>query len=157
VGCQNPTCDLPSPLRAAPALKRCYFSDYRFSEDLDFTLREPLTFEDIRARLERIYAVVQEASGITFTFAREDRQPHVNSHTFYLHYTGPLPAGNDVKVDITINERMVFPLQQRPTGYEGDRREIGTVNIVPLWNYIDKATKTHAGVGEDYLCVPAGT
>ena len=33
-------------------MKRCYFSEYRFSEDLDFTLREPLGFEDIRARLE---------------------------------------------------------------------------------------------------------
>jgi len=54
------------------ALKRCYFSQYRFSEDLDFTLREPLGFEDIRARLERIYAVVQENFGITFTFERED-------------------------------------------------------------------------------------
>ena len=106
--------------KGGTALKRCYFSDYRFSEDLDFTLREPLTFEEIRARLERIYAAVQQASGIIFTFAREDRQPHVNSHTFYLHYTGPLPAGNDVKVDITINERLAFPLQQRPIlrGYD---------------------------------------
>ena len=26
------------------------------------------------------------------------------SHTFYLRYQGPLPAANDVKVDITINE-----------------------------------------------------
>jgi predicted nucleotidyltransferase component of viral defense system len=106
--------------KGGTALKRCYFSDYRFSEDLDFTLREPLTFEDIRARLERIYAVVQENSGITFTFAREDRQSHVNSHTGYLHYSGPLPAGNDVKVDITINERLVFPLHQRPIlrGYD---------------------------------------
>jgi predicted nucleotidyltransferase component of viral defense system len=101
-------------------LKRCYFSDYRFSEDLDFTLREPLTFEDIRARLERIYAVVQANSGITFTFGREDRQPHVNSHTFYLHYVGPLPAGNDVKVDITIDEHLAFPLRERPIlrGYD---------------------------------------
>jgi len=30
--------------KGGTALKRCYFSDYRFSEDLDFTLREPLTF-----------------------------------------------------------------------------------------------------------------
>jgi predicted nucleotidyltransferase component of viral defense system len=101
-------------------LKRCDFSDYRFSEDLDFTLRQPLAFEDIRAGLERIYAAVQQASGITFTFAPEDRQPHVNSHTSYLHYTGALPAGNDVKVDITIDERLIFPLRERPIlrGYD---------------------------------------
>jgi predicted nucleotidyltransferase component of viral defense system len=32
-------------LKGGTALKRCYFADYRFSEDLDFTLREALPFE----------------------------------------------------------------------------------------------------------------
>jgi predicted nucleotidyltransferase component of viral defense system len=100
--------------KGGTALKRCYFSDYRFSEDLDFTLREPLAFEEIRARLEPLYAFVYENSGITFEFDREDRQTHINSYTFYLRYIGPLPAGNDVKVDITINERLTFPLRARP-------------------------------------------
>ena len=51
---------------------------------------------------------------------REDRQEHANSYTFYLGYTGPLPVSNDVKVDITVRERLVFPLQQRPLlrGYD---------------------------------------
>ena len=106
--------------KGGTALKRCYFSDYRFSEDLDFTLREPLTFEDIRTRLERVYAIVQENSGIAFVFDRRDRQIHVNSYTFYLRYAGPLPTGNNAKVDLTINERLTFPLCERPVlrGYE---------------------------------------
>ena len=54
------------------ALKRSYFPDYRFSEDLDFTLREVLLFDDIRARLEHIYAMVLEQSGIAFAFDRQD-------------------------------------------------------------------------------------
>jgi hypothetical protein len=95
--------------KGGTALKRCYFADYRFSEDLDFTLREPLPFEEIRGRLERVYAAVQEQSGITFAFDREDRQAHANSYTFYLRYTGPLPTASDVKVDITINELVVLP------------------------------------------------
>jgi predicted nucleotidyltransferase component of viral defense system len=106
--------------KGGTALKRCYFGDYRFSEDLDFTLREPVAFEEIRARLERAYAVVQEQSGIAFNFERADPRAHVNSHTFYLRYTGPLPRSSDVKVDITINELLVFPLAERPIlrGYE---------------------------------------
>ncbi len=47
-------------------------------------------------------------------FDREDRHSHQNCHTFYLRYQGPLPATNDVKVDITINEMLCFPLQDRP-------------------------------------------
>lgn len=106
--------------KGGTALKRCYFGDYRFSGDLDFTLREPVPFEEIRARLERVYAAVQEQSGITFAFDREDPRSHVNSHTFYLRYTGPLPRGSDVKVDITINELLAFPLEERLIlrGYE---------------------------------------
>ncbi len=100
--------------KGGTALKRCYFAGYRFSEDLDFTLREPLPLEEIRARFERVYALVQEQSGIVFTFDRQDPRVRVNTHTFYLRYIGPLPGNNDVKIDITINEALSFPLEERP-------------------------------------------
>jgi predicted nucleotidyltransferase component of viral defense system len=100
--------------KGGTALKRCYFADYRFSEDLDFTLREALPFEEIRARLEPVYAMVQEQSGIVFTFDRQDPSLRANTYTFYLRYTGPLPGNNDVKVDVTINEVLFFPLDDRP-------------------------------------------
>jgi predicted nucleotidyltransferase component of viral defense system len=51
-----------------------------------------------------------------------DRHSHENSHTLYLAYEGPLPAarGKTVKTDITIRERIVLPLEDRPIlrGYE---------------------------------------
>ena len=99
--------------KGGTALKRCYFPDYRFSEDLDFTLRQPLPFDELRARLEPIYATVQQQSGIVFAFDRQDAV-RANTYTFYLRYTGPLPRANDVKVDVTINEVLSFPLEDRP-------------------------------------------
>ena len=36
--------------KGGTALKRCYFGDYRFSEDLDFTLLEALPLEEILRR-----------------------------------------------------------------------------------------------------------
>ena len=106
--------------KGGTALKRCYFEDYRFSEDLDFTLTEPITFEELIKRLESIYSAVYDASGIVFKFDREDRQSHENSYTFYLKYEGPLPTGNDVKVDVTVREKLAFPLLELPVlrGYE---------------------------------------
>jgi len=106
--------------KGGTALKRCYFSDYRFSEDLDFTLTAPVTFDELRAQLEPVYAAVRQASGIVFGFNREDRQKHENSYSFYLRYEGPLPRGSDVKVDITLREKLVYPLQSRAIlrGYE---------------------------------------
>src|SRR6266508_6291443 len=46
--------------KGGTALKKCYFPDYRFSEDLDFTLVEEVPFETIRkistGRLKRVIA-----------------------------------------------------------------------------------------------------
>lgn len=103
--------------KGGTALKTCYFGDYRFSEDLDFTLLKETPFETIRQELDPLFAEAQRAAGILLRFAREDRRPHANSFTFYLGYEGPLPAtaaGKEVKVDITIRERLVFPLVDRP-------------------------------------------
>jgi predicted nucleotidyltransferase component of viral defense system len=108
--------------KGGTALKRCYFGDYRFSEDLDFTMAKPQELDAILADLETIYAEVQRASGIVFRFARADRQRHHNSHTFYVSYEGPLPAASpkQMKVDITIREELVRPVEDRPVlrGYE---------------------------------------
>jgi len=100
--------------KGGTALKRCHFGDYRFSEDLDFTLARPAEFAEIREGLEEVFERVAQASGIRFAFEREDRQSHVNSYTFYLNYQGPLPNPNSVKVDITISEVLLFPVEQRP-------------------------------------------
>jgi len=102
--------------KGGTALKRGYFGDYRFSEDLDFTLAEPMELDGILAGLQGIYGDVERASGIRFQYARSDRKSHRNSHTFYLGYEGPLPAvsAKEVKVDITIREQLVCAAEDRP-------------------------------------------
>jgi predicted nucleotidyltransferase component of viral defense system len=102
--------------KGGTAIKRCYFGDYRFSEDLDFTLAAETGFDTIRRELDAVFSEVARATGAVFRFAREDRRTHENSYTFYLGYEGPLPApagGREVKVDITIRELLVFPLEDR--------------------------------------------
>jgi uncharacterized protein len=101
--------------KGGTALKHCYFGNYRFSEDLDFTLTEASDLDAIIAGLEEVYDKVRSASGVIFRHARADHRPHQNSHTFYLAYEGPLPASSakTVKVDITIRERLVCRPEQR--------------------------------------------
>jgi uncharacterized protein len=108
--------------KGGTALKRCYFADYRFSEDLDFSLAGEISFKSILAGLEDVYAKVKKSSGIAFDFLPKDRTSHLNSHSFYLSYEGPLPVASpkEVKVDITIKERFVFPIEERAVlqGYD---------------------------------------
>jgi uncharacterized protein len=99
--------------KGGTALRRCYFDNYRFSEDLDFTLLQPIGLEEILEYLETLYEEIRNASGIEFAFDRLDRHGHANSHTFYLRYTGPLPGQNSVKVDITIAEHITQPCEER--------------------------------------------
>ena len=101
--------------KGGTALKRCHFADYRFSEDLDFTLLEPLDLTSILAALEPIFRDVADASAVELRFAGPDRHSHENSYTFMLGYEGPLPAQDSrVKVDITRRERLTSPLEMRP-------------------------------------------
>lgn len=102
--------------KGGTAIKKCHIADYRFSEDLDFTLREEISFETIQGHLDEAFRRTEEASGVKIRFSRYDRHSHENSHTFYLAYEGPLPsaAGKEVKVDITIRERIVFPVAILP-------------------------------------------
>ena len=103
--------------KGGTALRRCYFPDYRFSEDLDFTLIVPTLFLEIRLLLKQIFVEVRRTSGVGFGYSREDPHFHTNSHTFYLSYQGPLPptrAPKEVKVDVTVRECVVFDLEDRP-------------------------------------------
>ena len=98
--------------KGGTALRRCYFSDYRFSEDLDFTLLQPLSFEKLMKEFDKVYQEVKQASHINFYFSRPDSTTHQNSYTFYLSYEGPLPVtstAKEIKIDITIKEKVFYP------------------------------------------------
>lgn len=97
--------------KGGTALRRCYFENYRFSEDMDFTLLKPMSFDQIKEELERVYNETKSASNIKFQFLREDLNTHQNCYTFYLTYEGPLPATSnlkEIKVDMTISEKVYF-------------------------------------------------
>lgn len=128
--------------KGGTALKRCYFGDYRFSEDLGFTLLQPMPFEDILKNLESVYTAVRDASAIEFAFDREDRHSHANSHTFYLRYVGPLPAGGSAKVDITIRENLEFPLEVRPVlrAYE-EFSDLPEGRVIQAYSLAETATE----------------
>jgi predicted nucleotidyltransferase component of viral defense system len=113
------TTELASRLafKGGTALKRCYFGDYRFSEDLDFTVIEPVSEEEIRRGVDAACERAAALSAIVFAFDREDRHSHLNSFTFFMTYEGVWPrqgARNEVKVDVTMAERLAFPLERRP-------------------------------------------
>jgi len=101
--------------KGGTALRRCYLEDYRFSEDLDFTLIQAIPFKQIRAGFNEVCELTLLATGVVFRFTEGSHQQHENGHTFLLEYQGPIRVqrSKTLKVDVTLTERLIFPIESR--------------------------------------------
>lgn len=95
-------------LKGGTALKKFYFSDYRFSEDLDFTLLKNISTENLEKMLEEVYEHILEL--VNIRLALKSKETHINSYTFYINFSGPLGADlarGEIKIDFTIKEKLI--------------------------------------------------
>lgn len=97
--------------KGGTVLKKIYFEDYRFSEDLDFTLlNNEITNEQIFEWFKETFEYVLEEANIRLAII--DNNEHEDGGiNFYISYVGPLGGqGNNkkVKVDISRSEQLVF-------------------------------------------------
>lgn len=97
--------------KGGTVLKKVYFEDYRFSEDLDFTLLETsLTNEEIFDLFGEVFEYIKEEANIPLEII--DNTEHEDGGiNFYIGYTGPLGGQGShkkVKVDISKSERLEF-------------------------------------------------
>lgn len=104
--------------KGGTCLKKCYFDTYRFSEDLDFTLRDPNQINE--AFLTRVFAEITEwiydRSGIEFPAAQQSFDLFKNPRGHLscqgkISYRGPISPRNlpRVKLDLTADECIVLP------------------------------------------------
>ncbi len=105
--------------KGGTCLKKCFFETYRFSEDLDFTLRDAAQIDEtfLRRVFNDICSHTNEASGIEFPPDRIEfellRNPRGNlSAQGKISYRGPVSPTHAlprIKLDITADERIVLP------------------------------------------------
>lgn len=106
--------------KGGTCLKKCYFETYRFSEDLDFTIKDPSHLQEgfLRRVFGEISQWIYENSGLEFPANSqsfdiyENPRGHLNCQG-KLSYRGPVSptAGGmpRVKLDLTADERLVLP------------------------------------------------
>ena len=95
--------------KGGTVLKKAYFEDYRFSEDLDFTLtNENVTNEQILVEFRKLFAFIKEEANIEMQIdAKKWTIYETGSPQFYIDYVGPLKGSigsRDLKIDITRGE-----------------------------------------------------
>lgn len=102
--------------KGGTVLKKVYFEDYRFSEDLDFTLlEEAITNEVLLNEFEKVYDFVKHEANISMKL-KQSGTHESGSLVCYVNYTGPLQANiesRDVKIDITRGETLEFEIEER--------------------------------------------
>lgn len=103
--------------KGGTALRKCYFANYRFSEDLDFTALVRVTPNRLLEWVERATRWATEANGPDYRAAPprlEVVQDEYGSETYQVrvYYRGPLRWGGDpraIRLDVTRQERMLLP------------------------------------------------
>ena len=112
--------------KGGTALRKCYFETYRFSEDLDFTVRPggPEEPADLRPIFQRISRWLEDACGMRMvvdeTSFRRRKNRRGNATTEgRLAYSGPRqpPGLPKVKIDLTSDELLAEPAAERPVSH----------------------------------------
>ncbi len=102
--------------RGGTALKKIYFPDYRYSEDLDFTLTQEIANDIILQTLNLSLEKLAKEQGFQFAVPAEKVEEREDSLTAYINFVGPLQArleSRSIKIDFTLSEKVIFPLEAK--------------------------------------------
>jgi len=103
--------------KGGTAIKKIYVPDYRFSEDLDFTvLKQGIDNNDLRDLIEGLFPWLLREVNLQIVFDHLDEHQTGNL-TLYLNYSGPLRSQIEkrkVKLDFSHDENVVFALRRKP-------------------------------------------
>ncbi len=112
--------------KGGTCLKKCFFETYRFSEDLDFTLKDGSHLDEafLRSVFADISDWVYQACGLELPVDYQKFEIVTNprgslSCQGKLSYRGPISPKSDrqlprIKLDLTADERLVLPPERLP-------------------------------------------
>lgn len=101
--------------KGGTCLKKMHIEDYRYSEDMDFTLRDDsVTDDDILTSFQAIFEKILEESKIVVEIIGNSIDNHVASGSlkFRLKYIAT-HGSDEIKVDVTRGETIIFEVDHR--------------------------------------------
>jgi predicted nucleotidyltransferase component of viral defense system len=143
--------------KGGTCLQKCFFETYRFSEDLDFTLRDTAHIDE--AFLKRVFAEVgawiYEESGIEVPTAQQEfeifRNPRGNlSCQGKLSYKGPVSPTRPlprIKLDLTADERIVLDPVPAEIFHPYSDEPAGGIEVL-AYDYVEAFAEKFRALGE---------
>lgn len=113
--------------KGGTCLKKCYFETYRFSEDLDFTIKSPDHLDErfLKTAFQEIAGWIYDTTGIqippeTVRFEVYSNPRGKTSVQGRIGYRGPMMKGGDlprIKLDLTNHELLVLDSVSREVNH----------------------------------------
>lgn len=109
--------------KGGTALRKCYFNNYRFSEDLDFTAipsapRGTQLVQMMEGAIKRIEGKINEYAPIALTFQiYKEKEPHPDDQIAFkikAQFPGQREPLISAMIEISFSERLLYPPNQRP-------------------------------------------
>ncbi len=120
---EHPECQKNWVFKGGTCLKKCFFDNYRFSEDLDFTIltQDHIAEAMMKKILKDVAKWVYEQSGIELPEKYISVDLYQNPHGAFsiegkLTYYGPLKQKTNfprIKLDLTAHEKVVLAPEKR--------------------------------------------
>ena len=105
--------------KGGTCIKKIFIEDYRYSEDIDFTLdpslEKTLSDEEIYKAFNEIFGSIKEAANIDLSIPEDSKEVHESgSLKFFIDYIGPLGGKSDhIKTDIGKGEKLEFEVVKK--------------------------------------------
>ena len=135
--------------KGGTCLRKGYYADYRYSEDIDFTLTERMGRETLEGLLETVAADATDQWAVDFRVRPVrvkvvDDEYGKESYQASLNYRGPLRRTGDpraVRVDVTASEVLVFPVRERAILHPySDAADLAGVRV-PCYDLLETAAE----------------
>ncbi len=105
--------------KGGTALRKCYFEDYRFSEDLDFTVLSGLKSKNMEESFALVCERLTDESGCGFELTNFQEVRDIQGEEAYeakIAFRGPTEPQNVkpvIKIDLSFYETVALPAVQR--------------------------------------------
>lgn len=104
-------------LKGGTGIRKIYVPNYRFSEDLDFTLLEKIRQAEIEALIKKAVNTSKKSSGINFH--DEIRlKDNINGYEASIYFRILRHSGNPLRIKFDLTkpdkEKVILPLEKRP-------------------------------------------
>jgi predicted nucleotidyltransferase component of viral defense system len=107
--------------KGGTCLRKCYFPQYRFSEDIDITAQEPVDASHLREAIEAVASDLWKTAGVDLSVQPPrieiadagDGTPHLEAR---IYFRGPLQRTGwpqAIRIDLSTGEPMAFPAMRR--------------------------------------------